>query len=295
MHVYKTLSGKKLKAIIQKIYMQVPRVMQLLAPNGWKQSDYHKQIEQQQKDEYELFLKEMLDEKHQKNDPFHQREDDMTYLNEYAFRYEDYFTFHFPSLNNDEGEVFAILLQLLYNLTEEGMLIANHKVKPFLRYYYFVYEDLSKIVLQVAYENGLIQKKNLSVSHLWYFQMVLEDMDLFYCMVIIFEILQTENYQWYHIDPDLQYILVAHLEHQNLDESDLPLMERYQRQNEIVITIQNILSPYQKDWMDPFNFNKILSLFNRYKTNLNILAYLHSYHSFPQGYPYRASDYYDYR
>lgn len=289
----KSLSDQQLSAIVQKIYMQVPRVKQLLGPHGWKQSDYHQQIQQQQVDEYEVYLNELLVERQDESSFIHPYEDDKTYLDEYAVHYEDYFIFQFPCLDHDEGEVFAILLHLLYDLTITGVLISYHEVEPCLHHYYVHYDDLSTVAIKVAYQNDLIPKENTTISYLNNIQVVLEDLDLFHCMQIIFEILQTENYQWYHRDSDLVYILVAHHEYQFLEHSDVPFMERYQQQNEIVITILNILSPYQKDWLNALDFTAILSLYNRYKTNYCILAYLHTYHSFPRGYPYRASDYYD--
>ncbi|MDR2284912.1 MAG: hypothetical protein LBE37_16985, partial [Sphingobacterium sp.] len=43
--------------------------------------------------------------------------------------------------------------------------------------------------------------------------------------------------------------------------------------------------------IDPLDLHTIVTLMNNHKTDPIILAYLHSYDTFPLGYPYKVSDY----
>ncbi|AIM37247.1 hypothetical protein KO02_11510 [Sphingobacterium sp. ML3W] len=292
MYTQQKLSSDKLKAIIHKIYMQVPHIMQLIAPDGWKQCTYYQQIVGQQAAEYQLYLDELLHEKKQNNSPIAQNMEDSSYLQEYAIWYEDYFTFQFPRIDQDEGQVFFFMLHLLSDLTQEGLLISAEEVKPREQYHYIDYEDLSRTALEIAYEQQLIEKENLTNGYLRDVPVLVADMDQFHCMQVIFEILETEHYHWHHTDSDLRYIFAAQQEYHDLDEHDIPYIECYHRQNELIQIIQDILRPYPNYGVDPLDFSAILSLFNRHKINYSILAYLHSYHCLPGGYPYQASDYY---
>lgn len=292
-HVFKNLSDQRMKTILQKVYGEVPRVMKMLAPEGWKKSKYHSQIQEQQQHAYSEYLTDILAGKQQSSCVNKQLMDEVTFINKYALNHEEYHSFQYPGIDQDEQEVFFIFLMLLLNISEEGDLLYQQTNESDIIHYYLAYVDVEKIALEIAGEQEHIPKDDIEYFLFSDFTVDWDEMERFNCLQLIFKILQAEKYIWHHIDDELQHIAICYHEDHYLAYSALPFYEKSLRQHEIIKTIQQYVSKYQASWLDPYDFDAIIALFNRHKINYAVLAYVHCYQAFPVGYPYQVYHYFD--
>lgn len=292
-HVFENLSDQRMNNILQKMYSEVPRVMKMLAPEGWKKSKYHKQIQEQQQHAYHEYIADTLAGKLQSSCINKKLMDEVTFLNKYALNHEEYHSFKYPGIDQDEQEVFFIFLLLLLDISEEGDLLYQQTNQSDIIHYYLAYVDVEKIALEIAGEQGHILKDDIEYFLFNDFTIDWDEMERFNCLRFIFKILQTEKYIWHHIDSELQHIAICYHEDYYLAYSALPYYEKSLQQNEIIKTIQQYVSKYQEIWLDPYDFEAIIAIFNRHKINYSVLAYVHCYQAFPVGYPYQVYHYLD--
>ncbi|MFD2904645.1 hypothetical protein [Sphingobacterium anhuiense] len=292
-HVFENLSDQRMNNILQKMYSEVPRVMKMLAPEGWKKSNYHKQIQEQQQHAYHEYIADTLAGKLQSSCINKKLMDEVTFLNKYALNHEEYHSFKYPGIDQDEQEVFFIFLLLLLDISEEGDLLYQQTNQSDIIHYYLAYVDVEKIALEIAGEQGHILKDDIEYFLFSDFTIDWDEMERFNCLRLIFKILQTEKYIWHHIDSELQHIAICYHEDYYLAYSALPYYEKSLQQNEIIKTIQQYVSKYKESWLDPYDFEAIIALYNRHKINYSVLAYVHCYQAFPVGYPYQVYHYLD--
>lgn len=292
-HVFENLSDQRMNNILQKMYSEVPRVMKMLAPEGWKKSKYHKQIQEQQQHAYHEYIADTLAGKLQSSCINKKLMDEVTFLNKYALNHEEYHSFKYPGIDQDEQEVFFIFLLLLLDISEEGDLLYQQTNQSDIIHYYLAYVDVEKIALEIAGEQGHILKDDIEYFLFSDFTIDWDEMERFNCLRLIFKILQTEKYIWHHIDSELQHIAICYHEDYYLAYSALPYYEKSLQQNEIIKNIQQYVSKYKESWLDPYDFEAIIALYNRHKINYSVLAYVHCYQAFPVGYPYLAYHYLD--
>gem|GEM_PF-3269485 len=292
-HLFKNLSDQRMKTILQKVYSEVPRVMKMLAPEGWKKSNYHRQIQEQQQHAFHEYVADILAIKEHSSCVNKQLMDEVTYLNKYALNHEEFHYFQYPQIDQDEQELFFIFLMLLLNISEEGDLLYQQTNESDIIHYYLAYIDVEKIALEIAGEQGHIPKDDIEFFLFSDLTIDWDEMQRFNCLQLIFNILKAEKYIWHHIDDELQHIAICYYEDYNLAYSALPYYERSLQHHEIIKTIQQYVSKYQASWLDPYDFEAIIALFNRHKINYAVLAYVHCYQAFPVGYPYQVYHYID--
>ncbi|TCR13962.1 hypothetical protein EDF67_10165 [Sphingobacterium sp. JUb78] len=290
-HYFKTLPDKRIKAILRKIHLQVPHLMKILAPKGWKESKYHQQILNFQQQAYREYLTALFAEKNENNYINKQNMDQFTFLNEYAISLEEYHYFQYPGIYQDKEEAFYLLFLLLYDICTEGFLLYQHQNTTDIMHYYLPYTDVEEIVLKIAGEQSPISEEDIQFFFLNDIPIDWDDMDRFNCLQLVFEILQEEQYVWHHIDAELMHIAICYQEHSYIEHSALSIYEKSLQKHQITKTIQKYLKSYQHTFVDPFDFAGIISLYNRQKINYAVLAYVHCYQAFPVGYPYQVYHY----
>ncbi|MEN5233201.1 hypothetical protein [Sphingobacterium faecium] len=279
------LTSSIVLTILQKVYDSVSKVMQTIAPLGWKQTPYHQEMISYRKMLYDDYkdIKSPHSESNTINRP--DPEQDIPWNEEIDF--ESYFLITFPPLYHDHLELFYILAGLLLQITADSTLYGDHDGYA----YYFDEIQIEELVIEIAYRNKQIEKEEANLMLTICPCPPLDDMDLLYCLETLFTILKKQGFHLNFWDYELLLITDLQEAYQHIFYQDLHYVEKEQQLGQIQSDIQQVLEQYDGLKVDPLHLPSIIALFNRRKISPLVLAYLHVYYRFPRGYPYHHADY----
>lgn len=306
------LTTPLVRAILQEVYDSVPKIMNTIAPLGWKQTAYHQEMINYRKMLYDDFrainndeaasymLKRPTpeeeipwsDDSDNNNDeavlhPFNQptTEQEVPWYDDIDF--ESYFTITFPPLYHDHLEIFYILAGLLLEITAHSTLYHDHDGYA----YYFDDIQIEELVIDIAYHNKQIKKEEADIMFAVCPFPQLDDMDLLYCLETLFTILKKQDLYFNFWDHELLLITELQEAYHHIFYQDLHYLDKEQQLKQIQMDIILMLERYGGTTVNPLHLPSIIGLYNRRKVSPLVLAYLHVYDKFPLGYPYRIADY----
>lgn len=275
-------------AILQDTYDAVPQLMQLLAPAGWQESSFHRELMACRKLFYNDYLMSNENRLNEAEPTFHCTNDE-------NYRKEDmslaeYLYICFPPLGNDYLELFYIVSSVLLEITYVSSLYRDHEIGM----YYFDEIAFEDIVIQLAQENKQIDKDWAKVMVFAFPVPYLDEMEVHYCLEVLFSILMKHGFQLDYWHNELLNIVDLQKMYQEILYSNLDYQEK-ERQREIIKEdIRSVLRAYDRSVIDPLDLPAIIAMFNLREVCPLVLAYLHIYDEFPKGYPYLLTDYQGY-
>lgn len=284
----KKLDSKTTYAILQDTYDAVPQLMQLLAPAGWRESSFHQELMTCRKLFYDDYLKTNGDWPKETEPNFYYANQDISTEEEMSL--EQYLYICFPPLGNDYLELFYIVSSVLAEITYVSSLYRAHEIGM----YYFDEIAIEDIVIQLAHENKQIDKDQAEVMVFAFPVPYLDEMEVHYCLEVLFFILMKHGFKLDYWHNDLLNIADLQKMYQEILYSNLAYQDK-ERQREIIKEdICTILREYDRSVIDPLDLPTIIAMFNRREVCPIVLAYLHIYDEFPKGYPYLLTDYHGY-
>ena len=203
---------------------------------------------------------------------------------------EQYLYICFPPLDNDYLELFYIVSSILAEITFVSNLYREHEIGM----YYFDEIEFEDIVVQLAHQNGQIDKDWAEVMVFAFPAPYLDDMEVHYCLEVLFSILMKHGFQLDYWHNELLNIVDLQKMYQEILFSSLDDQEKEQQREIIKEDIRAVLRDYDRSIIDPLDLPAIIAMFNRREVCPIVLAYLHVYHEFPKGYPYLLTDYQGY-
>ena len=284
----KKLDSKTTYAILQDTYEAVPQLMRLLAPAGWQKSSFHQELMNFRRLLYDDYLSTDENRLLATELNIYCKNDDMSTEEEISL--EQYLYICFPPLDNDYLELFYIVSSLLFEITYVSNLYQDHEIGM----YYFDEIAIEDIVIQLAYDNKQIDKDWAEVMVFAFPVPYLDDMEVHYCLEVLFSILMKHGYKLDYWHNDLLNIVDLQHMYQEILYSNLAYEEKERQRETIKEDIHAVLRDYVRSDIDPLNLPTIIAMFNRREVCPIVLAYLHIYHEFPKGYPYLLTDYQGY-
>ncbi|WP_312790465.1 hypothetical protein [Sphingobacterium sp.] len=278
------LNAKITHDILRETYNAVPTLMKQLAPEGWTASSFHQELMAARQEFYNEYLN------NQKNYPISHDSHSPTEDKKSSFApltLEEYLSPAFPPLYNDYLELFYILSCVLVEITFASTLYRDHDPEG----YYFDDIAFEDMVIQVAYENKQIDKDGADVMHAAFPAPYLDEMDLHSCLEVLFGILKKYGFKLDYYHDELLDIVELQRLHEELLFRDLDAEEKEKQRTEVRADILAVLYAYGCEATDPLDLHAIIDFFNRRLVCPLVLGYLHVYHEFPMGYPYRLEDY----
>ncbi|MNJ92227.1 hypothetical protein D3C87_98930 [compost metagenome] len=281
----KKLNSKITHDILQDVYDAVPAMMKLLAPNGWEGSSFHQELMACR----QLFYNDYRNEDTNQNND----QEGNSILSEYGphpeneMSMEEYLYITFPPLHNDYLELYYILICILLEITFVSNLYQDHGSELF----YLDEIDLEEMVIRIAHKNGQISEDWAEVMNFAFPPPYLDEMEVHYCLEVLFSILKRHGFKLDYYHNELLSIAELQRLHEDLLFRNLDVEEKEKQRQQVQTDILEILYEYDRTPIDPFDFRAIIDLFNRRAVCPLVLAYLHVYHEFPTGYPYRLTDY----
>lgn len=256
--------------ILQDCYDIVPRLMNIITPEGWENGYTHQELLTHRQELYGTFLDDIEPE---------------DYLS-----FDDYFSCSFPPEHNSQLELFYLLGVILTEITCASTIYRPGEPEA----YYFDPQDMQDMMLKTA-----AQRRQLDMDcHRDCYSLLppcpeplLEEMDLHHCIEALFTILRSYGFKLDYWDMELLEIAELQDAHNEVFYSCLDPEEKETKQMELKQQIIAIMDGYTTAVEDPFDLPAIVKLFNQRKVCPIVLAYLHSYDEFPKGYPYRLGDY----
>lgn len=282
------LSKKELAVLVENLYCAVPALLPLIAPKGWKNSPYHHMMMDERQDLYQNFVQSLADMATKQYKPRSKYIAPNPDPGE-EIDFDSYFGITFPPLYNDHIEVFYTLVVLLVELTSCSFLVRN-SAEP---HYYVDEHEAEELLFEIAYRHKHIDQYTYETMATICNAPVLDSLNQIQGLECIFRVMQSEGYALKHWDDELLYIRELQEGYDDLSYAPIPAQEKEMTQQEIRERIQNYLAEYTQSPVDPFDFRSIVALFNRRKTCPIVLAYLHVYDEFPEGYPYTYRHYND--
>lgn len=309
------LTSSLAHTILQEVYDSVPKLMHAIAPLGWKQTAYHQEMISYRKMLYDDFKdsnnadsgsytinrptpqqeipwSDEIDVKGSNNDEpaphpvtLPDPEQEIPWSDEIDFG--SFFVITFPPLYHDHLELYYILSGLLLDMTATSKLYRDHDSYA----YYFDEIEIEDLIIELAYRNKQIQKEEADLMYTICPYPQLEDMDLLYCLEILFAILKNHGFHYNFWDDELLLITDLQETYQHIFYQDLHYLDKDKQLIQIQLDIQQLLERYDGITADPLHLPSIIALYNRRKISPLVLAYLHVYDQFPRGYPYRIADY----
>lgn len=274
--------------ILTKMFETIPELMTVIAPKGWKSSPYHHEMMEERRSLYSEFLDAVTDvAKKRIVNPTNIA--DLKADDDSMVTFDEYFAITFPSLHNDNLELFYIVSELLSCLTSPSTLQETGSES----FYYIDGDELYEQLFAVAYDQQSIDEYTRDVKVSICTCPILEYMDSINCYELILKILKNMGYQLSYWDSELLEIMELQNNFHYLDVASLATLERESQRNQTIERIEKIIAQYTKKEMDPLDFEAIVELFNQKKISPEILAYLHAYGLFPEGYPLIAESYYN--
>lgn len=284
----KKLDLKTTYAILQDTYNAVPQLMRLLAPAGWQKSSFHQELMNFRRLLYDDYLSTDENRLLATELNIYCKNDDMSTEEEISL--EQYLYICFPPLDNDYLELFYIVSSLLFEITYVSNLYQDHEIGM----YYFDEIAIEDVVIQLAHENKQIAKDWAEVMVFAFPVPYLDEMEVHYCLEILFSILMKHGFKLDYWHNDLLNIVDLQHIYQEILYSNLAYEEKDRQRETIKEDIRAVLRDYDKSDIDPLDLPAIIAMFNRREVCPIVLAYLHVYHEFPKGYPYLLTDYQGY-
>lgn len=280
------LNPELVKIMLQEAYEALPTLMTKLAPRGWERSTFHKELMDTRRLYYKDYLKSI--KKSKKRPPAElPRKDDEDDFDPDQMSMEEYLYIIFPPFHNDKLELFYILSCLLLEIT----LVSNLYRADDPDFYHFDERKFEDTVFQIAYQNKEISKEWADVMVFSYPVPFLDEIELHYCLEVLFNILKKQGFQLIYWHDELLFIAQQQEKYAELLYAGLEDQDKEQKRERILGSIQLVLHAFDKGTIDPLNLSAIINLYNRYEICPIVLAYLHVYGEFPKGYPYRLEHY----
>lgn len=284
----KKLDSKTTYAILQDTYDAIPQLLRLLAPAGWQESFFHQELMNYRKILYEEYLSTDENRLSGSELTIYFKSDDTS--TEKKMSLEQYLYMCFPPLGNDYLELFYIVSSILAEITYVSNLYQDHEIGT----YYFDEIAIEDFVIQLTYEKKQIDKDRAEAMVFAFPVPYLDDMEVHYCLEVLFSILMKHGFKLDYRHNDLLNIVDLQHMYQEILYSDLAYEDK-ERQREIIKEdISEVLRLYDRSVIDPLDLPAIIAIFNRREVCPLVLAYLHVYHEFPKGYPYLLTDYQGY-
>lgn len=284
----KKLDSKTTYAILQDTYYAVPQLMKRLAPAGWRKSSFHQELMNYRRLLYDEYLSTDQNRLSGSEPVFHCTYDDISKEEEMSL--EQYLYICFPPLDNDYLELFYIVSSALAEITYVSSLYQDNSIGM----YYFDDIAIEDMVIQLAHQNGQIDKDRAEVMVFAFPVPYLDEMEVHYCLEVLFSILMKHGFQLDYWHNELLNIVDLQKMYQEILYSNLAYQDK-ERQREIIKEdIRAVLRDYDRSVIDPLDLPAIIAMFNRREVCPLVLAYLHVYHEFPKGYPYLLTDYQGY-
>ena len=154
----KILGNKITQAILQDTYDAVPQLMNLLAPQGWRESSFHQEL---MACRYELYHEFLHVDDHLSTEIDIRRTDtDQKISCEPPLSFDEYLYLTFPPIGNDHLELFYILSNILIEITFTSALYRDHEFDA----YYFYEVQCEGIMIQLAYVNNQVDKEWANIA-----------------------------------------------------------------------------------------------------------------------------------
>lgn len=284
----KTLDVNTTHAILQDAYDALPQLMSRLAPGGWEESSFHQELMDSRKLFYDCYLESdsasvwETDSSSDVSAHVDQPEEKLSL--------DDYLYICFPPIGYDYLELFYLISCMLTEITFVSNLYRNHDGDM----YYFDEMTMEDLVIQLAHENGEIDKNWADLMVFTFSPPYMEAMELHYCLEVLFRILLKHGFQLDYWHNEILQVVDLQNVYQELLFSNLDAHEKEQRRESVKADINAILRTYDSSAIDPLDLPAIIEMFNLREVCPIVLAYLHAYGEFPKGYPYLLTEYQGY-